>query len=98
MEEIPVASMHDNITGRESGQTSLRYFHARELGYSAYETKQMTTAQAAGAVSSEAADPVGVMTETVPLFAPVGTGRNRQSILRRNMYLGRVVEHRCFET
>src|SRR5215469_18538154 len=25
MEEIPVASMHGNITGRESGQTSLRY-------------------------------------------------------------------------
>jgi hypothetical protein len=26
MEEIPVASMQGNITGRESGQTSLWYF------------------------------------------------------------------------
>jgi len=30
--------------------------HTRELGKSAYETKQMTTAQAVGAVSSEAAE------------------------------------------
>jgi hypothetical protein len=34
MEEISVASMHDkhdNITGRESGQTSLRYFTRENL-------------------------------------------------------------------
>src|SRR5438132_12817181 len=30
--------------------------HTRELGKSAYEAKQMTTAQAVGAVSSEAAE------------------------------------------
>jgi RNA-directed DNA polymerase len=46
----------DNITGRESGQTSLWCFIARKRGQSAQETKQMTTAQAVGAVSSVAAE------------------------------------------
>src|ERR1035438_7459672 len=56
MEEIPVAShawQHHRTRKRADFPAVL---HARELGYSAYETKQMTTAQAAGAVSSEAAE------------------------------------------
>jgi len=31
MEEIPVASIYGNITGHESGQTSLRYFPRENL-------------------------------------------------------------------
>ena len=31
MEEIPVASIYGNITGHESGQTSLRYFTRENL-------------------------------------------------------------------
>src|SRR5438874_3462760 len=57
MEQILVAP----ATGRQHHRTRKRadfpeVLHTRELGKSAYEAKQMTTAQAVGAVSSEAAE------------------------------------------
>jgi len=56
--------------------------------------QQLFVTQNAGLLLSV---PVGVVIETVLLLAPVETGRNRQSILRRSTHLGEA-EHRCFET
>jgi len=64
-EGIPVAShawQHHRTRKRADFPAVL---HARELGYSAYETKQMTTAQAAGAVSSEAAEWYAIDWQTI---------------------------------
>ncbi len=44
-------SAMDNITGARKRADFLQVLHTTELGKSAYETKQMTTAQAVGAVS-----------------------------------------------
>jgi len=56
MEQIPVAQLHGQNHRARKRADFPEVLHTRELGKSAYETKQMTTAQAVGAVSSEAAD------------------------------------------
>jgi RNA-directed DNA polymerase len=54
-ERIPVEP-HGNITGRESGQTSLGSFITREWGEPTQETLQMTAGAPAGAVSRQPTD------------------------------------------
>src|SRR6516164_6734214 len=56
MEQIPVAQLHGQNHRARKRADFPEVLHTRELGKSAYETKQMTTAQAVGAVSSEAAE------------------------------------------
>ena len=51
-----VSHISDNITGRESGPTSLWSFTRENLANRLIEAKQMTTVQTVGAVSSEAAE------------------------------------------
>jgi len=46
----------DNITGARKRADFLQVLHTTELGKSVYEAKQMTTAQAVGADSREAAE------------------------------------------
>src|SRR5438093_348025 len=53
---IGVASVSDNITPRESGQTSTRSSGTREPDQPTQETKQMTAACPAGAVSRPVTD------------------------------------------
>ena len=54
MEEIPVASEYRQHCRTRKRADFPVVLHARKRGQSAHETKQMTTAQAVGAVSSEA--------------------------------------------
>src|SRR5215469_13813766 len=58
-------SCADNITGRESEQTSLRCFTQENLANRHSRQKQMTTAQAVGAVSNEAAEWYAIDWQTV---------------------------------
>jgi hypothetical protein len=48
--------VHDNMTLRESGLTSLGSLLTRELGQRTQEAKQMTAATTAGAASHRATD------------------------------------------
>jgi N-terminal domain of reverse transcriptase len=54
-EEILVALVQQHHWTRKRADFPV-VLHARKLGQSAYETKQMTTAKAVGAVSSETAE------------------------------------------
>ena len=65
MEQIPVASDASTISRTRKRAHFPEVLHARERGESAYGAKQMTMAQAIGAVSSEAAEWYAIDWQTI---------------------------------